>query len=135
MIPKPNFLTGKVEPFIGVIYTWNNVTSATYPPHLESFNDKAHYTNQIIKDFYDQNFEPGMITELFEGWFKKETNKDDADTVYTKTDKTVIIIFIGIRMNILRRDKFIDSTVLMPKTLNDFISDCKRIGVRLTWRK
>lgn len=68
-----------------------------------------------------QPFKPELITELFEGW-----NKDD--DVYEHGD-----IFIDYDCNADGLNMCFSgiSVVSIPRTLDEFISDCKRAGIEL----
>lgn len=89
-------------------------------PEKEILNEYIIWFD-TLKEFYSQPFKPEMITELFEGWegydghyyYKKQAIFDFGYTNYE------------IKSNINWK---------IPRTLNDFISDCNRAGIELNWK-
>jgi hypothetical protein len=92
----------------------------------------ANDNGMCLYDFYSQPFKPELITELFEGfiYLTNKLNKEhiiiegrgaDDDTVqfYPESDSYTIG---EIQFQVL------------PRTLDDFINDCQRAGIELTWR-
>lgn len=104
---------------------------------------KAHDQQRCREtaEFYSQPFKPELITELFWGWeyvdsyrplYKGYRKKIGADynggkfyDFYTPVDTA--------RSYIQASNGFEYST-MQCKTLNDFISDCQRAGIELTWK-
>lgn len=76
---------------------------------------------QLYHAHTQQPFKPELITELFEGW-----NEDD--DVYEHGD-----IFIDYDCNADGLNMCFSgiSVVSIPRTLDEFISDCKRAGIEL----
>lgn len=68
-----------------------------------------------ITSFYSQPFKPEMITELFVGWERKVTKVEYA-------------------MPSEKFEYYTGVAFIPPVTLNDFISDCQRAGIELTWK-
>lgn len=97
---------------------------------------------QMVSDFYLQFFVSSDIAELFEGWDKKETKLEYS----LPKEKFIYYSNGGVTINLWNIDgdeqPFIDRDVwnyngiifIPPKTLNDFISDCQRAGIELTWK-
>ena len=100
-------------------------------PSLDYFGRKIF----DIVDFYSQTFKPEMITELFEGW-----GLDKSVTYDFYLKKEGIVITMPNRDDPANGDfikyETIESEIgtTYPETLNDFISDCNRAGIELTWK-
>ena len=112
---------------------------------LENF---IAYKNQFptAVEFYALPITPELIEELFEGWVEDfERNiKYDLDEEYTKIIsvssrgiETIRVSEYGINYN--------SETVIwinsegfywqkLPRTLDEFITDCQRAGIELEWR-
>lgn len=74
---------------------------------------------------YSQPFKPEMITELFEGWGQSTILR------HYKNGKFEIICD-GERIAYYTPSITVNK---QPQTLNDFISDCQRAGIELTFKK
>jgi len=82
-------------------------------------------------EFYSQKFEPELITELFEGWgcdveddsYWFRNNHDKIN--YARSEMGGYIQYDSTLMN---------QTFDIPRTLDDFITDCQRAGIELEWR-
>jgi hypothetical protein len=80
-----------------------------------------------VEDFYSQPFKPELITELFEGWEWNGENVSSNETLIVDISwqsDYLVITFI---------EK--DIYFFFPRTLDDFITDCQRAGIELTWRE
>ena len=82
--------------------------------------------NKTPDEFYSQEFKPELITELFEGWELSE------DGVYYNGDIFIDYDCNGDGLNICYSGV---SIVPMPRTLDDFITDCQRAGIELEWKR
>jgi hypothetical protein len=81
-------------------------------------------------EFYSQPFKHELITELFEGWI---ADADEPSYTYaTFTNPNTIIDFGEYRNASLYTINYVRFYV--PRTLDDFINDCQRVGVGLEWR-
>lgn len=89
-----------------------------------------------VSEFYNQKFEPTMITEYFDGWLVTDDNenifynKDTGDyrlrcTAY-ENERNVFVLIINHKINFMNTRE--------TQTLDDFISDCLRAGIKLMWR-
>ena len=105
-----------------------------------------------IANFYSQPFKPEMITELLEGWKENENEREydacsetlvgrfyekinapyDADIAFPMLD---VSMDLTIMVNCGEDWDGLKNSFIYPKTLNDFISDCQRAGIELTFKK
>lgn len=102
----------------------------------ESFNHIATIANgdynMNIFEFYSQPFKPELITELFEGWYH-----DHAFTY--RWNKRSLHHKIKIDKDLSFYEMWADTKRTQPiflqklRTLDDFINDCQRAGIELTW--
>jgi hypothetical protein len=78
--------------------------------------------------FYNQTFKPDMITEYFEG--TEQTIKDGWKWMYKSENNRAIYFAV----NFTESHQYTISGYgwTKPQTLNDFISDCNHVGIRLT---
>lgn len=99
---------------------------------FDIYTDKIHHLFEpdmsMIKDFYEQNFKPELIIELFEGWEKTKWD-------HYRNGKMCIMIDEhnpGYAMH----GKFSSSYNVCPYpiTLDNFITDCQRLDIPLNWR-
>ena len=94
------------------------------------FIDKyCEFLERDTIDFYSQPFKPELITELFEGW---EFDKRSLTAFRNSVDTETVEFDVNGKMKIhqLSTDVF-----PYPRTLDDFINDCKRAGIELEWRE
>lgn len=96
------------------------------------FEEYEEVCRRIIKqddigadDFYAQPFKPELITKYFKGWTEK------GDGRYVNGCWTISLRCRN--MLIIRRSKKGKEmwAALLPETLNDFIRDCERVGIKL----
>lgn len=104
---------------------------------------KRHYNTQCINalNFYDQPFKPELITELFVGWrevpmgYFGNPMKNPPIVIYeTDIDKIEFDTDGGDYSIIPKKNKHDIRYNFFPRTLDDFINDCQRAGIELTWR-
>lgn len=82
-----------------------------------------------ISRFYSQQFKPELITELFEGWSKYQ------DDVYFDMINDTKITLDQNKVSGKQWIKYENNCWYhLPETLNDFIRDCQRAGIELTWK-
>ena len=88
--------------------------------------------------FLSQPFKPEMIVELFEGWSeeKHEETEQWASEFIIYRNKTTKIEYSKCYWfyNVLFND-VLYSYRHKPRTLDDFINDCQKIGIELEWRE
>ena len=110
--------------------------------HCNSFNKceageitiQEHY-NQMEDAgvFYSQLFKPELIEKYFEGW---ETKDFPDNSIYYNWGEP----FLGAVFNFNKHSKVVkilkDKTYLLKvKTLDQFITDCQRAGIELSFNK
>lgn len=81
-------------------------------------------------EFYSQPFKPELITELFEGWEKEEAN---VEMYYLIEDDYTWCEWTGTKYEV---QGTLDNIKLysLPRTLDDFINDCQRAGIKLYFK-
>ena len=82
-----------------------------------------------IREFYLQQFRPGIITELFEGCKLDKINVYSCDF----NEEQSCVFYHKERYEFC----FVDEPAQAfptPRTLDDFINDCQRAGIELHWR-
>ena len=126
MLEKPKYLTGEVKEFINTTFVC--VKSSGYG---EAFDiDRWFNINEYeLKPFYNQPFDPAMIEKYFKGWRKTSLYgilENELGEIQVKKTKKKIYY----RVYKLSLFEF-----SLPETLNHFISDCKRAGIKLEWRE
>ena len=131
MLEKPKFLTGEVKEFIDTIFVC--VKSSGYG---ETFDiDRWFNINEYeLKPFYNQPFDPAMIEKYFKEW---ECVLNDTEFQTTQFSQYVNIL-IEEDLIINHTEKLFcieDWELMIPQTLNHFISDCIRAGIKLEWRE
>ena len=118
MLEKPKFLTGEVKEFIDV-----------HPFDGQAI--EVIKTNESIRLFYNQPFDTAMIEKYFKGWVKTK----DLSFIVMNGNNRILIGKKAIYED-QGRDVFADNYLFpKPRTLNHFISDCKRAGIKLEWRE
>ncbi len=102
-----------------------------------------HYVRILgmLSNFYSQPFKPELITELFKGW--KESNTDEIEEHFAVWGKKGQFYFFPTRKQMVFFHKMGSTLVddsheyelpYLPATLNNFISDCQRAGIELTFK-
>ena len=135
MLDKPKFLTGVVESFDDYISSFLVALETEY---LKGGENLIKFSNIPEKAdvwyFYNQPFDPKMIEEYFKGW----------DTIFLTIEITgnkvsqYTNILIEEDLIINHTEKLFcieDWELMLPLTLNHFISDCIRAGISLEWRE
>jgi hypothetical protein len=85
--------------------------------------------NNRVHQFYSQKFNPELIVELFEGWEEKIINN-----FVHRTNGIYEIVFNSAgRMILLNGNPNWAGEFNSPRTLDDFITDCQRFKIELTW--
>ena len=131
MLEKPKYLTGEVKEFINTTFVC--VKSSGYG---EAFDiDRWFNINEYeLKPFYNQPFDPAMIEKYFKEW---ECVLNDTEFQTTQFSQYVNIL-IEEDLIINHTEKLFcieDWELMIPQTLNHFISDCIRAGIKLEWRE
>jgi len=108
-----------------------------------SFVEMNNYLNKLgwegsVKKFYAQKFYQEMILKYFDGW--DEVKHD----VFIKTcflenklnDYEEIRYFKDARYKLsIKGTNSIEIISFKPETLDNFISDCERVGIELFWKE
>lgn len=112
-----------------------------YTDYQLKLNMLKVFGKQKSYDFYSQPFKPELITELFGGWtLGTMTDEDDKLYFVANSDKYRIefsletgseFIFYGYDYTISKHDIIKGRTDLLPRTLDDFITDAARAGINL----
>ena len=126
MLEKPKYLTGEVKEFIDEFAKYWHNTKLDY-------KQISFYLFET-SNFYNQPFDPAMIEKYFKGW---ECVLNDTEFQTTQFSQYVNIL-VEEDLIINHTEKLFcigDWELMMPQTLNHFISDCKRAGIKLEWRE
>lgn len=123
--------------------------------YLEMINDNDDYHFEFLKfmeskgfsiignqyykgvaKFYSQPFKPELITELFEGWVTDATDESEYPYANYWYDSSSIISaefgeYFDNNLYLLNQELIL----CKPRTLDDFINDCQRAGIELTWKE
>ena len=123
MLDKPKFLTGEVKEFIDEFAKcWHNTKL--------DYKQISFYLFET-SNFYNQPFDTAMIEKYFKGWVKTK----DLSFIVMNGNNRILIGKKAIYED-QGRDVFADNYLFpKPRTLNHFISDCKRAGIKLEWRE
>ena len=121
------------------VYNYLELTQRNNLKEIRLFSEKFGFSigeHKLIDlyqvgDFYSQPFKPEMITELFEGWESYFSGTNFQDNGKHEINILPELLFYGIK-KYLASDSFDHS---YPETLNDFIRDCQRAGIELTWKE
>lgn len=104
---------------------------------LEEYEANHNATIKVWQ-FYSQPFKPEMITELFEGWHRVLESKT---RIHYANDITGIRFDYFIHPLDTPKESLMSYSMKGQRyrindnmTLNDFISDCQRAGIELTWK-
>ena len=123
MLEKPKFLTGEVKEFIDEFAKYWHNTKLDY-------KQISFYLFET-SNFYNQPFDTAMIEKYFKGWVKTK----DLSFIVMNGNNRILIGKKAIYED-QGRDVFADNYLFpKPRTLNHFISDCKRAGIKLEWRE
>ena len=141
MLEKPKYLTGEVETFENYI---SSFLVALQTEYLKGWENLIKFSNIPEKAddwyFYDQPFETAMIEKYFKGWHKP--NKSELTSI-----PFMDVYFFGNpnKYGLNKSNHYFASDdedwfdgepcISKCKTLNHFISDCKRAGIKLEWRE
>ena len=121
MLEKPKYLTGEVKEFIDEFAKYWHNTKLDY-------KQISFYLFET-SNFYNQPFDPAMIEKYFKGWVKTK----DLSFIVMNGNNRILIGKKAIYED-QGRDVFADNYLFpKPRTLNHFISDCKRAGIDLEW--
>ena len=123
MLEKPKFLTGEVKECIDEFAKcWHNTRL--------DYKQISFYLFET-SNFYNQPFDTAMIEKYFKGWVKTK----DLSFIVMNGNNRILIGKKAIYED-QGRDVFADNYLFpKPRTLNHFISDCKRAGIKLEWRE
>ena len=132
MLEKPKFLTGEVKEFIDTIFVC--VKSSGYG---ETFDiDRWFNINEYeLKPFYNQPFETAMIEKYFKYMQDITSGGSIGNPHIIYKNGTYHLWFTPYRAVIERDNPSETHKTMLPRTLNHFISDCKRAGIGLEWRE
>lgn len=126
----PDILIGKdALPFIELyMLQWVGV-SVIMPSHLRD-----------IHAFLSSPFKPELIPELFSGWANQNEPDEFFHHWHSETLMSISANYQESSMEIGKTDKsgYWDKSLgefyPLPKTLNDFLTDCQRAGITLTYK-
>lgn len=119
----------------------------TFLEWFKVYHDKADtrmYFNyfdaaRVRANFYSTPFKPELITELFEGWEKySEDNYGNRGRIFLGNGIDGITYDRGgylLGKNGLAINEWEMGVYINFATLNDFISDCQRAGIELTFKQ
>ena len=115
---------------LSFIEMWN-LNSKEMSEYNEFFKDlNKHKTISNIgfyANFLNQRFKPEMITEWFAGW------ETDLLLSHYKNQSDYVVFHIGIQeYNLIHNSR--SNQFYIPRTLDDFITDCQRVGIELHWK-
>ena len=128
---KPEYLTGEVEPFEKIV--GNVVYNYVSDEHgkNKSFASFPVLNIHEVHQFYTQTFTPDMITEYF--GLENISNREPMQSYII--DGYEIILLAGYKQMSISKGKKYFHTFLYPEILSDFIRDCERAGINLTWKE
>lgn len=93
-----------------------------------------------VMDFYSQPFKPELITELFEGFYP--TSDEDVFCINFETSNPAFKGNAYNKVELFKGSHYEISNVFAklmrvdyPETLDNFISDCSRFGIELTFNQ
>jgi hypothetical protein len=159
---KPELLVGEAKSFekinidsglyVGLEYVKSEIERITTGniAHCQGVlrsrvKDLQDHINKItkLKQFYTQTFTPNMIIELFDGWerndeclqnFYLDINEKDYWWVLMRDEDSSQIEIRKCETRSGNEYKYKLLEALRPQTLNDFISDCNRVDIKLIWK-
>ena len=105
---------------------------------------KLNHINFMIKKgfiepahFYSQPFKPELTTELFEGWELTEYKEHEVLVLYTNKYSRISFSYFydngGYEIYPDKQDQHTSWLYPYPRTLDDFINDCKKARIKLRW--
>lgn len=105
--------------------------------HIETYEYLLSIFN-IDSELYSQPFKPEMITELFEGWSQDGSyyaSPLHIDNINYE-NKVYYLRFHWDKYSIVYKTKNDQHSIYVgnnkiPRTLDDFINDCQRAGIKL----
>jgi hypothetical protein len=103
------------------------IDSSIHHKSLHEIMKKSGFRSET--KYYLQPFKPELITELFEGWGLTKIYHE-----YPYTDGEYQLKFVNGYMETANKNGAIYGKIFTPRTLDDFINDCQRAGIELTWR-
>jgi predicted HicB family RNase H-like nuclease len=119
----------------------NKLFDMTYDQEEEFYENEFPAINDFVEKFYSQPFKPELVTKLFEGY----THIDNyyisplcIDNINYQ-HKTYYLEFfwnshsIGYIIKNSNIMIYVRSNSL-PRTLDEFITDCQRAGIELEWK-
>lgn len=91
---------------------------------------------ESLQKFYSQPFTPTLITELFDGW--KHINdiklaNIDIGKIYFSDGNKIVVREHDIEYNI--KEHYNPIYYLLPNSLDEFIVNCKNVGIKLFWKE
>lgn len=95
------------------------------------YEDSEPFFIGLYHNIISQPFKPEMIIELFENW-ELTTNHTIGECYHYTPDKRYG--YIKFRNDFIQLYADYATTIPIPKTLNDFISDCQRTGFELFFK-
>ena len=144
MLDKPKFLTGEVKEFIDwlehyeyepqIVGGARSEYGLTKREKINCYEEEMIERREII-GFYNQPFETVMIEKYFEDFNLLSRNGAGEEPHFGFKNGTYHLWFTYYRVIIERNNPSETHKTMLPRTLNHFISDCKRAGIKLEWRE
>ena len=100
---------------------------------IENIRDRKLLDRRTI-NFYSQKFESSLIIKLFDGWEHAKSGYTETTDYYENEKEKAEFKFIGEHCFIAFKGSEFQGLPKI-KTLNDFISDCSRLGIQLIWKE
>ena len=122
MLEKRKFLTGEVKEFIDV-----------HPFDGQAI--EVIKTNESIRLFYNQPFDTAMIEKYFKYMQDITSGGSIGNPHIIYKNGNHHLWFTPYRVVIERDNPSETHKTMLPRTLNHFISDCIRAGIKLEWRE
>ena len=136
MLDKPKYLTGEVETFENYI---SSFLVALQTEYLKGGENLIKFSNIPEKAddwyFYDQPFETAMIEKYFKYMQDITSGGSIGNPHIIYKNGNHHLWFTPYRVVIERDNPSETHKTMLPRTLNHFISDCIRAGIKLEWRE
>ena len=127
MLDKPKFLTGEVKEFIDEFAKYWHNTKLDY-------KQISFYLFET-SNFYNQPFDTAMIEKYFKYMQDITSGGSIGNPHIIYKNGNHHLWFTPYRVVIERDNPSETHKTMLPRTLNHFISDCIRAGIKLEWRE
>lgn len=118
--------------FLDYIRLMGRIRTKDIRDYTDTFIKFIHFCNFFVEPaFYSQKFEPELIPKYFKGWQEKWRA---GETIrYQYENKLPEILIIEGKKIEYCNELYTQGAYPKPQTLDDFINDCKRYGIKLEW--